>query len=180
MRSVEQAVDFLARNNLVMTTAESATAGLIASLVADIPGCAAVFDSGFVVYSVAAKKSQLGVDSKTIDRFGLTSEEVAREMACGALVRSGATIALANTGMASADSELDGVMCFACAMEVAGQIAAVSETVKFEGERNRVRTAAARHALLHLPDYYDRLKSPEQRARNEGVSAEQVRKTNDV
>lgn len=161
MRSVEQTVNFLARNNLVMTTAESATAGLIAALVADIPGCAAVFDSGFVVYSVDAKKSQLGVDPQTIERFGLTSEEVAREMARGALARSGATIALANTGMASADSELDGVMCFACAMEVAGHIAAVSETVKFEGERNKVRTAAARHALLHLPDYYERLKAPE-------------------
>ncbi len=60
MRSVEQVVNFLARNNLVMTTAESATAGLIAALVADIPGCAAVFDSGFVVYSVDAKKIATG------------------------------------------------------------------------------------------------------------------------
>ena len=161
MRGIEQAVDFLKRNNLVLTTAESATAGLIAAMVADVPGCAEAFDSGFVAYSVAAKKSQLGVNPQTIETFGLTSEEVAGEMARGALARSVATIALANTGMAAADDELDGVMCFACAMEVRGHIQVVSETIKFEGERNKVRIAAARHALLHLPEYYERLKGSE-------------------
>lgn len=161
MRGIEQTVDFLKRNNLVMTTAESATAGLIASLIADVPGCAEAFDSGFVAYSVAAKTSQLGVDAHTIETYGLTSEEVASEMARGALARSAATIALANTGMAAADGELDGVMCFACAMEVRGHVQVVSETIKFEGERNTVRVAAARHALLHLADYYERLNRAE-------------------
>lgn len=89
---------------------------------------------------------------------GLTSEKVAREMAVGALRASAATITLANTGLAEADGPMDGVVCFACAMGIEGNIKVVSETVKFEGERNEVRKAAARHGLLHLADYCQRLR----------------------
>jgi nicotinamide-nucleotide amidase len=161
MCGIERTVDFLARNRLLLITAESATAGLIAAMVADIPGCARVFEGGVVAYSVAAKESLLGVDPQAIETFGLTSEEVASEMARGALLQSNASIALANTGMAAADSELDGVMCFACAMKVAGHIKVTSETLKFAGERNEVRAAAARHALLQLPAYCERLRDTE-------------------
>ncbi|MHA6493130.1 CinA family protein [Pseudomonas borbori] len=158
MQSIEQVVNFLDKYNLVLTTAESATAGLIASSVADIPGCASVLQGGFVVYSVEAKQRHLGVKLETIDTYGLTSEEVAREMAEGALAKGTANIALANTGMAASDDELDGVMCFACAMNLNGHSGVVSETVKFEGDRNEVRVAAAKHALMQLPYYYERLR----------------------
>lgn len=160
MHSIEQAVEFLDKYNLVLTTAESATAGLIASMVAEVPGCGAVLESAIVAYSENAKKTQLGVNAQTIETFGLTSEEVAREMAEGALNRGTANIALANTGLASADNEMDGVMCFACAMNLQGHTGVVSETLKFDGSRNEVRAAAARHALLQLPYYYERLRQP--------------------
>lgn len=160
MHSIEQVVDFLDKYNLVLTTAESATAGLIASVIAEVPGCGGVLDSGFVAYSVGAKQNQLGVRAETIESFGLTSEEVAREMAQGALRRGTANIALANTGLASADDEMDGVMCFACAMNLEGHTGVVSETLKFEGGRNEVRAAAARHVLLQIPYYYERLRQP--------------------
>src|SRR5690606_10222919 len=99
----------------------------------------------------------LGVSLQTVQNHGLTSEDVAREMAVGALRASAATIALANTGLADADGDMDDVVCFACAMGIEGNARVVSETVKFDGERNAVRQAAARHGLLHLPDYYQRL-----------------------
>ena len=43
-------------------------------------------------------------------------------------------------------------------MGIEGNVKVVSETVKFEAERNQVRKLAARHGLLHLPDYYQRLR----------------------
>jgi len=158
MQSVEQVVSFLEKYQLSLTTAESCTAGLMASMVAEVMGAGAVLESGFVVYSPEAKHACLGVSLQTMETFGLTSEEVAREMAIGAMKLSKANIVLANTGLAEAAGEMDGVQCFACAMKVNGHEGVVSETVKFAGERNEVRVAASRYALLQLPYYYERLR----------------------
>jgi nicotinamide-nucleotide amidase len=158
MQRVEQVVNFLSKYNLTLSTAESCTAGLIASLVAEIPGSGSVLDCGFLVYSAQAKNCCLGVSFQTIERYGLTSEEVAREMAIGALQVSSADIALANTGLAEADGEMSGVQCFACAIRLDGHQGVVSETLQFAGQRNEVRYAAARYALSRLPYYYERLR----------------------
>ena len=76
-------IGFLSARGLKLATAESCTAGLIASLVAEVPGSGACLDVGFVTYSPSGKAGFLGVRQETMDRFGLTSEEVAR----GALSR---------------------------------------------------------------------------------------------
>lgn len=159
MQSVEQVVSFLEKYQLSLTTAESCTAGLMASMVAEVMGSGAVLESAFVACSSQAKHSCLGVSLQTVETYGLTSEEVAREMAVGALKLSAANIVLANCGQADGDGEMAGVQCFACAMSLDGHEGVVSETVKFEGERNDVRAAAARYALLQLPYYYERLRS---------------------
>lgn len=158
MREIEQVVNFLEKYRLTLVTAESCTAGLMASLLAEVTGGGAVLDSGYVVYSPRAKQVCLGVQEQTIERYGLTSEEVTREMAVGALQASQADIALANTGLAEAKGAMDGVQCFACAMRINDHEGVVSETLRFSGERNEVRQAAARHALLQLPYYYERLR----------------------
>ncbi|WP_437882954.1 CinA family protein [Pseudomonas sp. LRF_L74] len=159
MQSVEQVVSFLEKYQLSLTTAESCTAGLMASMIADVPGGGSVLESGFVVYSASAKNTLLGVSFETMRKHGLSSEEVAREMAVGALKLSQAKIVLANTGLAdSEDDARDGLMCFACSMSVNGHEGVVSETIEFEGRRNEVRAAAARYALLRLPYYYERLR----------------------
>ena len=82
----------------VIATAESCTGGLISGAITDIPGSSDVFDRGFVTYSNAAKAQMLGVDPDTIKTFGAVSEEVAREMANGALKNSDATRAVSFTG----------------------------------------------------------------------------------
>ncbi len=160
MYSVEQLINFLVAQKLTLATAESCTAGMQASMLADVPGCGSVLQTGYVVYSKESKQMCLGVSLHTIELFGLTSEEVAREMATGALKRSKAKIALANTGLAESDDALNGVVCFACAMKCQGQAVVVSETLRFEGDRNDVRRAAARYGLLRIPYWYDRLCQP--------------------
>jgi nicotinamide-nucleotide amidase len=157
MGSVKGTVEFLEQNNLVLTTAESCTAGLIASMLADISGCGSVFEFGYVVYSAAAKTQSLGVNQDTIDTYGLTSEAVAREMALGALQRSGADMAVANTGVAESDDELAGVICFAWAANLDTEPRVVSETVRFEGGRNKVRADAARYAIAQVSVYFQQL-----------------------
>ncbi|HWL29048.1 MAG TPA: nicotinamide-nucleotide amidohydrolase family protein, partial [Burkholderiaceae bacterium] len=87
-KSIEEVAAFMKENSLMLVTAESCTAGLIAATLADIPGAGQLLDCAFVVYSPEAKQRCLSVRSETLDQFNLTSEEVAREMAHGALGNS--------------------------------------------------------------------------------------------
>ena len=91
--------DYMKRQPLVLVTAESCTAGLIASRLAEVPGAGKLLECAYVVYSPEAKQRCLGVRKETIERYNLTSEEVAREMAAGALSHSDANLAVSNTGV---------------------------------------------------------------------------------
>jgi len=163
---IERIVAFLDEHELYLATAESCTAGLMASLMADVTGCGSVLDRGYVVYSPKAKNRCLGVSFDTIERFGLTSEEVAREMAIGALRVSDANITVANTGLAGPTEEEEkqgkppeGLLCFAWALQRKdGQHSVLSETKRFPGQRNEVREAAARYGLQRLERVYRQLK----------------------
>jgi len=154
-----QVADYLEAHHLVLVTAESCTAGLIASRLADVPGAGAVLESAFVTYSPKAKHKHLGVKPATIEAHGLTSEAVALEMARGALARSDANVAIANTGIADGqadDPELEpGTQCFAWVFRT-GPLTeqAFTETRVFDGERNEVREAAAEHALDALVEHH--------------------------
>lgn len=87
----------MSRNKLVLVTAESCTPGLIASSFSEVPNARSLLDCAFVTYTIATKQACLGVSLETIQAFNLTSERVAREMALGALSKSRANLAIANT-----------------------------------------------------------------------------------
>jgi nicotinamide-nucleotide amidase len=157
MHQIESVMNFLCEHKLRLVTAESCTAGMVTSLLADVPGCGAVLDVGYVVYTENAKNICLGVTRQTMKLFGLTSEEVATEMAIGALDRSGGDIAVAVTGTAESNDELNGVICFAYATRIENEIRILSETIKFEGERNAVRKSAAVHVISSIPIYYKKM-----------------------
>jgi nicotinamide-nucleotide amidase len=68
--------------------------------VTDIPGSSDWFDCGLAAYSYEAKQALLGVRPETLERHGAVSRETVLEMVSGALVHSGATLAVAVTGIA--------------------------------------------------------------------------------
>ena len=121
---------------------------MIAAALTDIAGSSDVFERGFVTYSNAAKSQMLGVAAATLDAHGAVSEEVAREMADGALARSEATLAVSVTGIAGpggSDHKPEGRVCFGLAQ--AGRPTR-TETLDFGPlGRGRVRAAARDHAL---------------------------------
>lgn len=165
--ALESTVLYMRQFALRLCTAESCTAGLIAATLADIPGAGELLDRAFVTYSVAAKITMLGVHAETIERYGLTSTEVAEEMARGALARSAGNIAISNTGVADANgSGADaGVQCMAWAFSVdraPTRVEVFTERQKFLGGRNGVRKAAAEYALKRLVFYADKLDLPRQ------------------
>ncbi|VAV87758.1 Nicotinamide-nucleotide amidase [hydrothermal vent metagenome] len=136
---------------LRLTTAESCTGGLLAAEITQAAGASDVFDYGFVTYSDAAKTDLLGVNPDTLKTFGAVSEEVAIEMADGALKRSGAHISLAITGIAgpgSSGQKPEGRVCFALART--GQNT-TAHTVEFGAlGRENVRQASMDHAMEML------------------------------
>ena len=143
-----QAVETALKRGVSITAAESCTGGMICAAITDIAGSSAVFERGFVTYSNAAKEEMLGVLKATLDADGAVSEEVAREMAEGALIRAGAQIAVSVTGIAGpggSDVKPEGRVCFGLAQT--GCETKV-ETVEF-GARGRiaVRAATRDHAL---------------------------------
>ena len=83
-----------------LATAESCTGGLVIGLLTEIAGSSDVVDRGFITYSNAAKREQLGVPDALLEAHGAVSEPVARAMAEGALARAGVDLAVAITGIA--------------------------------------------------------------------------------
>ena len=133
---------------LRIATAESCTGGMVAAALTDVAGSSDVFDRGFVTYSNAAKEAMLGVSAATLAAHGAVSEEVAREMAEGALRHSLAGLAVAITGIAGpggSEFKPEGRVCFGLAR--AGRETQV-HTVEY-GPRGRaqVRQASRDHAL---------------------------------
>lgn len=84
----------------MIATAESCTGGLIAGALTEIAGSSAVVDRGFLTYTNQAKMDLIGVSATTLQTFGAVSRETALQMAHGALMRSGAEVAVAVTGIA--------------------------------------------------------------------------------
>ena len=131
----------------MLTTAESCTGGMIAAALTDLPGSSVAFERGFVTYSNAAKCDMLGVSKAIIDKFGAVSEQVASEMARGALENSKADIALSVTGIAGpggSEHKPEGRVCFGIATPQGTR----TETVEFGAlGRENVRDAAAEYGL---------------------------------
>jgi len=134
-----------------IATAESCTGGMVAAALTVMAGSSDVFECGFVTYSNAAKVKMLGVQETTLEAHGAVSEDVAREMAEGALARSGAGLAVAVTGIAGpggSEFKPEGRVCFGLAKRGAPPL---TQTVEFGAlGRAKVRQAATDHALAML------------------------------
>lgn len=92
----------LRKKGWTISTAESCTGGLLASLITDISGASQWFRQGWVVYSNEAKMRELGVEKSAFDEgdAGAVSHEVAVQMARGARYQSGSDVSIAITGIA--------------------------------------------------------------------------------
>lgn len=147
----EEILDLARRSSTLIATAESCTGGMVAAALTDVAGSSAAFDRGFVTYSNAAKQAMLGVRADTLQAHGAVSEQVAAEMALGALTHSAAGLAVSVTGIAGpggSEFKPEGRVCFGLALR--GQ-PVFTETVEFGAlGRAAVRTASRDHALALL------------------------------
>jgi len=133
---------------LKISTAESCTGGLLSGAITEVAGSSDIFDRGFVTYTNEAKVEMLGVRTETLKAFGAVSEQVALQMAEGALRNSEADIAVSVTGIAGpggSEFKPEGRVCFGLAKIGTETFA---ETAEFGAlGRKNVRLAAVVHAL---------------------------------
>ncbi|MCP4077210.1 MAG: CinA family protein [Gammaproteobacteria bacterium] len=145
----------LLQKSIRVCTAESCTGGLIAKTFTDLAGSSEWFDRGFVTYSNQSKVDMLGVQSVTLQKYGAVSEEVASEMAVGALQFSQSRLAIAVTGIAGpgggSETKPVGTVCFGFALKNDADENKVWVKQRwFEGSRSQVREASLLFALRHI------------------------------
>jgi nicotinamide-nucleotide amidase len=147
MKTAQQILEIAKNSSTLIATAESCTGGMVAAALTDVAGSSAVFERGFVTYSNTAKIDMLNVSTLTLESFGAVSENVAFEMARGALEQSLAHLAVSVTGIAGpggSEHKPEGRVCFA----IATAHRTHTETVEFGASgRDAVRCAARDHAL---------------------------------
>lgn len=145
-------IETLKANTLTLATAESCTAGMIASLVTSVAGASAVFDCGFITYSNQSKINLLGVAPKTLNTHGAVSMQTAEEMAFGAVEYSDANIAVSVTGIAGPDGGSDEKPVGTVFIGVTHDKKTHAKHFLFTGDRDSIRAQtcdAALDLLIH-------------------------------
>lgn len=149
-------LDLLLSGGLTLATMESATGGLLASMITDVPGSSNAFLGGLVAYS-ADMKAQWGVPHETLETYGVISVETARAMAQAARERLGASVGVGITGVAGPSTQEDKpVGTIHIAVASAGETSDhISDTSQhFRGGRAEIKLRSAITALnllrLHL------------------------------
>lgn len=145
------------KKGVTIATAESCTGGLIGGTITSVTGSSNVFGYGFITYSNDAKKKLLGVKNETLKTCGAVSEEIAKEMALGALKVSGVDFSVAVTGIAgpgggSIDKPI-GLVFIAIADK--NQSVFVKK-MELSGDRDEIRLQSVSEAIRMLIEAIDR------------------------
>ena len=147
-RDIRRLAAHLLAGSRTVATAESCTGGWLAKCLTDLPGSSKWFLGGWVCYSNEAKQRDLGVRSATLRAHGAVSEAVVRELARGALRRSGADHAVAISGIAGPGGAVPGkpvgTVWFAWQQRDGDS---VTLRKQFDGDRHSVRKQAVAKAL---------------------------------
>lgn len=150
----EALVGELIQAGLTVATAESCTGGWVGKALTDIAGSSGVFEYGIVSYSNDAKADLLGVSPGSLAAHGAVSEAVVREMATGALGRSGADLAVALSGIAGPGGGTEekpvGTVWFAWASRGTPEPEVLTARYFLKGDREAIRSQSVVLALQKL------------------------------
>ena len=157
--TAERLVRLLIDRSLYLAVSESCTGGLVADALTRVSGASSCFWGSFVCYTPRAKMQMLGVGEHTLSTYGPVSEETAREMAAGALEKSGADAAVSVTGLAGPEGDGSavpvGTVWIAAALrseETERKLSTFAGEFHFSGNRNEVRLQAARETIIQITE----------------------------
>ena len=137
-----------------LSTAESCTAGRIASAITAVPGSSTYFKGGLICYANEIKTNLLKVDAEVIEKETPVSEEVVRQMVYGANELFGTDYAVAISGFAGPggpDGGRSGVLVGTIWIAVGCKDNIVTKMIEEDNGRDKnlaSATSVATHMLL--------------------------------
>ena len=152
MQAASDLKELFPKYHQIFVTAESLTAGEIASSIVKIPGSSSYFEGGFVTYSNELKHDILGVKNETLNEFGAVSEPVVKQMTqCALNKATKATIAVAVSGIAGPDggTPTKPVGTVWMAVQRRGEESRAT-LLQLHGSRDEIRLQTTLHALKAL------------------------------
>lgn len=141
----KEIVDIAIKKELTISTAESFTAGLIASSIARIPGASNVLYGGAVTYMVEAKTMFLGIPRDFIETHGVVSKNVANQMAIQIRNKTASDFGIGTTGYAGPGEEAGHVF-----VSIADDKKVYNLEMNLSLSRNMVRLTASKTVLEKL------------------------------
>jgi nicotinamide-nucleotide amidase len=130
-----------------LAVAESCTGGMLGARLTAVPGSSQYFSGGFITYSNTLKRELLGVPAETLEKFGAVSSQTAEAMAEGARERTGASYAVAITGVAGPDGGTKEKPVGLVYLGVSGPDGTTVLHRRFIGDRERIRVFTTQAAL---------------------------------
>jgi PncC family amidohydrolase len=138
-----------------LSIAESCTGGLISHLITSLPGASSFFGAGVVSYSAEAKKTLLNVSSACISRYGVVSEQTARQMAEKVRGRMKTDFSLATTGNLGPDV-LEGKQRGLIYIAASTRGVSAALELRLKGSRRKIKEEAALLALQFLLGFMEK------------------------
>ena len=140
---------------LTLSVAESCTGGLISHYLTSLAGASDFFEAAVVTYSAEAKKKILGIPSEIISKYGVVSEETAREMAEKMRALTKTDFSLSTTGNLGPDV-LEGKGKGLVYIAVSKEGETLSREIRLKGNRNENKEEASLLALRFLIEAIDK------------------------
>ena len=148
--------EMLWRDHKTLSTAESCTAGRIASVITAIPGSSNYFKGGLICYADEIKEEILKVDSSVIEEQTPVCEEVVRQMVLGANKLFHTDYAVAISGFAGPggpDGGKSGVIVGTIWIAIGNCDNIVTKMIEEDNGRDKNLASATSTAMHMLRDY---------------------------
>jgi len=149
--------NLLRDNKKTITTAESCTGGLVASMITEVSGSSDIFNGAIVSYSNKIKSQELKVKESTLEEHGAVSIEVVNEMLEGVIKKFDANYAIAISGIAgpnggTKNKPVGTVVIGVCDENLVKDI----EVCHFEGSRKEVQNQSAKYSLKKILKFFQK------------------------
>lgn len=148
--------EMLWRNHKTLCTAESCTAGRIASVITAVPGSSNYFKGGLICYADEVKTELLKVDAEVIAENTPVCEEVVRQMVVGANELFHTDYAVAISGFAGPggpDGGKSGVIVGTIWIAVGNSEKIITRMIEEDNGRDKNLASATNVAMHLLLDY---------------------------
>lgn len=154
---VKEISKILIGRGLTLSIVESATGGLLSHSITNYAGCSAYYLGSVTSYSNEVKEKIICVSARTLEEKGAVSEEVALQMADGGRKLFGASVCIADTGIAGPGGATENKPLGLFYIGLSKSDGTEVKKYIFEGTREEIKQKAALEALKLLLNYLNTL-----------------------